>query len=125
MQRIIYDLQPAHCAVKKENLEADTPDVLTLTSNPEALDPESFYIPQARVIITQDYVIVAADDPSGPKVVFRERYRTFSKSNKDTIDSRIQTISGKILAFQRDTTCGCGSRLKSWNPYNYLENLDN
>jgi hypothetical protein len=118
MQRVIYDLQPAHCVVALEN---DQNSLLTLSSDPNVEQTGSFYIAQARVLVTQSYVIVAADDPTGPKVVFREEYQEFIKAN----ESRIKTVSGKILAFQRDTTCGCGSRLKSWNPYNYLETLEN
>jgi hypothetical protein len=65
--------------------------------------------------------MVAVDSPEGAKVIFQEEYVTFEKDLKG--ESKIVTKSGKMLAFKRDTNCGCGSRLRSWNPTRTLNTL--
>lgn len=81
--------------------------------------PGSRQIHTSRVIVTEDRVTVAQDGPEGPTVVFSEGYdpSTLQKSAKKADDSYLTTNSGKLIAFKKDESCGCGSRLRSWNPY--------
>ncbi len=58
--------------------------------------------------------MVVVDDPSGPKLIFNENITFHSKDEKV---HRVITESGKMIAFRKDETCGCGSRLRSWSPY--------
>jgi hypothetical protein len=69
---------------------------------------------RCRVTIVNDTILIAVDSPEGPKLVFREK--VVEMINEKGLD-RVKTESGKMLAFVRDTNCGCGSRLRSWNPF--------
>ena len=69
---------------------------------------------RCRVVLIDDVLIVAEDSPEGPKVVFRERATSFSHEGKN---SNVLTASGKIIAVSKDDNCGCGSRLRGWNPF--------
>ena len=68
-------------------------------------------------------VIVAKDGPEGPQIVFREAHETFIPSEKADEDSYVVTKSGKMIAFKKDRGCGCGSRLRGWNPYATLNSI--
>lgn len=78
-------------------------------------------VDKCRVVIDDDLIIVAVDSPEGARIIFQEEYDTFVKDLKG--ESKILTKSGKMLAFKRDTNCGCGSRLRSWNPTRTLKTL--
>jgi|GEM_PF-5769493 len=91
--------------------------IAEMRSSPPTKDAASIQI--ARVIIDDTYITIARDDVNGPLVVFREAVNsdTHFKSQKPlSEDSYITTVSGKKIAFRKDSGCGCGSRLKSWNP---------
>ena len=68
----------------------------------------------ARAVIIQDMLIIAVDSPEGTQIVFRERVTQTEKVDKVHY---ALTESGKIIAVTRDNNCGCGTRLRSWNPY--------
>jgi len=112
--RVLYDLFPAFVAIAP----ADHP--LTageLSSAPPTKGTRQVFT--CRVIVTDSQIIIATDSPSGPVVVFNEAYAPgmFYKSPRRQDDSCIVTTTGLKLAFKRDDNCGCGSRLRSWNPY--------
>ena len=69
---------------------------------------------RCRVVVLQNTLLIAEDSPEGPRIVFREEVDLMVQDKKLT---NILTISGKIIAFMKDDNCGCGSRLRSWNPY--------
>ena len=69
---------------------------------------------RCRIVVVDDQIIIAIDDPAGPRVVFQEKITSFIKQDKLF---RVHTISGQIMVFIRDDSCGCGSRLRSWSPY--------
>jgi hypothetical protein len=69
---------------------------------------------RCRVVIINNTIAIAVDSPEGPQLVFREK--VVEMINEKGLD-RVKTESGKMLAFVRDTNCGCGSRLRSWNPF--------
>jgi hypothetical protein len=114
--QILHDVFPAHVAL----VPADAIiDVHTLTSYPNPMG--SYYIKTARVIITDTNITIASDSAEGPQIVFNERYTSFEKSTSPETDSYVVTESGKMLAYKKDVNCGCGSRLRSWNPYKTLQ----
>lgn len=108
------DVFPALVSVTPVELDISLAD---LRSAPPS--PGSYQITIARVVITNNHLIIAQDMGSGPQIVFSEDVdpATYYKNPARTADSYIQTISGKKIAFKRDSACGCGSRLRSWNPY--------
>lgn len=89
--------------------------------------PGTRQVATARVIISAnpDRITIAQDGPQGPEVVFQESYDPASyfrnllntRTTTAGTESYLTTLSGKQIAFLRDSSCGCGSRLKSWNPY--------
>lgn len=113
--RVLLDRFPCHlAAIGAGKVE----DVTTMRSfEPTA---GANYLEITRVIVTEEMVMVAKDSTNGPQIVFQERYETFIPSTEATKDSFVVTESGKMLAFKKDTGCGCGSRLRGWNPYKTL-----
>ncbi len=116
--KILLDRFPCHlAAIAPGKIE----DVSTMTSFEPT--PGSTYLEITRVIITDEQIIVAKDGPTGPQIVFQETYETFIPSEKSIEDSYVVTSSGKMLVFKKDTGCGCGSRLRGWNPYKTLNSI--
>lgn len=113
--KIILDRFPCHLAAMPAGA---VDDVTTMRSYDPT--PGSTYLEVTRVIITEDQVLVAKDSDSGPQIVFKESYDIYIPSEDQTKDSYVVTASGKMLAFKKDTGCGCGSRLRGWNPYKTL-----
>lgn len=71
-------------------------------------------IDRVRVVLLGDSILIAQDTPEGPKLVFRER---FTYRHTEGKQNAVLTESGKVIAFIKDASCGCGSRLRGWNPY--------
>lgn len=118
MTNILLDRFPCHLAAAPAGL---VDDVTTLAS----FEPTkgTTYLEITRVIVTEQHVIVAKDGNDGPQIVFRETYDVYIPSEKPTLDSYVVTSSGKMLVFKKDTGCGCGSRLRGWNPYKTLNSI--
>jgi hypothetical protein len=112
--KIIKDIFPAHLAVVPAGF---LEDVYDLNSAPAT--EGAYYLATTRVIVTEDTVLVAQDSPEGAKIVFQEKYEIFLIEG----EFRVVTLTGKMLAFKKDTNCGCGSRLRSWNPYRTLNSM--
>jgi hypothetical protein len=72
---------------------------------------------RCRIVVVQETIMIAVDSPEGPELVFREAITDLS-SEGDLF--HVRTESAKILAFKKDRNCGCGSRLRSWQPYKHL-----
>ena len=98
------------------------PTPLTEHSSAPMFPKTGYQVNTCRVVLFQDTITIAVDGSDGPRVVFREKVdtATFIKSATVREDSYVQTVSGKKIAYKKDTACGCGSRLKSWNPYKSL-----
>lgn len=118
MLQILMDRFPCHLAAMPAG---KIDDVETLRSFEPT--PGATYLEITRVIVTDELVIVAKDGTEGPQIVFREAYETFIPSKEATSDSFVVTKSGKMLAFKKDRGCGCGSRLRGWNPYKTLGSI--
>lgn len=114
--RIIFDQFPSLLVAVPSNLNLSLDDVKVVPPT-----EGSFMVDKCRVVIDDDLIIVAVDSPEGARIIFQEEYDTFVKDLKG--ESKILTKSGKMLAFKRDTNCGCGSRLRSWNPTRTLKTL--
>lgn len=122
MSRIIQDTFPAHLSVAPANYSDDVFSI-NAQGNPE----EVYYRDITRIVLVEDEkglsIWVAQDSPTGAQIIFQERLAEFYKADKPEQVSRAKTVSGKLLAFQKDSNCGCGSRLKSWNPYRTLHSI--
>jgi hypothetical protein len=68
----------------------------------------------ARAVVIQDTLIIGVDSPEGTQIVFKEKITQLEKLDKIHY---ILTESGKIVAVAKDNNCGCGTRLRGWNPY--------
>jgi len=114
--RIVIDLFPSHFVAASPG----TFDPITeLRSQPA---PRGIgYVSMARIVITEEVVVVAKDGPEGAQVVFQEAYDE-PPIIKDG-EYWLKTRSGKQLSFKKDTNCGCGSRLRSWNAYRTLTSI--
>ena len=113
--KIMHDVFPAFVGVGQPDL---VPTLQNLRSAP--ITPGAYQVTKARIVVTDEAVMVAVDGQDGPMIIFRERYTEFHKSNVKTEDSYILTETGKMIAYKKDENCGCGSRLRSWNPYRHV-----
>lgn len=116
--KIRLDVFPAHLAVVPEGF---TEDVTALNSAPAT--EGAHYLATTRVIVTDELIVVAQDSPNGAQIIFREKYDEFFPAKDVKNDSRVVTKSGKMLAFKKDTNCGCGSRLRGWNAYKTINSI--
>ena len=113
--KIMNDVFPAFVGVAQAGLVST---VQELSSAP--ITAGAYQVTKTRIVVTDEAVIVAVDGQDGPMIIFRERYTAHHKSESRTEDSYIITETGKMLAYKKDENCGCGSRLRSWNPYRHV-----
>lgn len=113
-----YDLFPAFVTF----VSAEDPTTYTDLRSGPPFPKDARSYDKARVIVSDNSVMVAIDGESGPKIVFNEELEqnSFIRSGNRNQDSFLRTTSGRKLAFRRNDACGCGSRLRSWNPYRHL-----
>lgn len=111
---ITVDVFPSHVAIALPNtLE----NVDVLRADPPTVG--STYVQTARVVMTEDTILIAVDTHEGPMISFMEKYdrADYYQPVSKTDDYRVITATGKMIAFKKDENCGCGSRLRGWNPY--------
>jgi hypothetical protein len=116
--KILYDVYPAKALVTPPKRDFDTYEFSTMHLMTEIRD--SRRVNDVRVVITDEVVMIAAESFTGPVLIFQEKYNSedivLSKNKKDI--SRVRTLSGKSIVFSHDeASCGCGGRLRGWNPY--------
>ena len=107
--RAIADIFPAVAWIAPPNSVAVS-DLATSGPSPEGTRK----IDRVRVVLLGNNILIAQDSPEGPKLVFREGFTARLVNGKTTT---IKTDTGKVIAFTKDENCGCGSRLRTWNPY--------
>jgi hypothetical protein len=69
----------------------------------------------ARTIVTDDEVFVYVDGAQGPEVFFTDRLEDFEGNASD--GWTVKTSEESSLTMTRSGGCGCGSRLKGYNPF--------
>lgn len=118
MRGTLHDIFPAQLTMR-----FNTENEITSLSPWKATGTE-FHATAARVTVANDKVLLAIDDghsPSGPSVILCEEYTTFNPSPTRDGMSSIVTASGTAIVYIRDAACGCGSRLRSWNPLRFMQ----
>ena len=68
-----------------------------------------------RGIVTDDEVLIYIDDANGPSVFFTDRLEDFSGTAKTGWVAK--TTDEYTVTMERSSGCGCGSRLKGFNPF--------
>lgn len=84
------------------------------STNPDVPDQ---FIPNARIIVTNDYAYVFVDGPNTVRSLVG--YLTgFTGSNKEGYTAHFPDGS---LYFRRSASCACGSRLRGVRPFPYVQ----
>lgn len=115
MQRIVQDTFPALVSI--------APATFSGSFQAAPPTPGTRQLNTVRVVLTESTVLIAQDTATGPQILFQEPYDPAShvRNPKRSEDSTVTTLSGRRLAFRKDNNCGCGSRLRSWNPLRAAE----
>jgi hypothetical protein len=118
--RIIYDSFPARAVVIPSHAEFTGFETISLNS--ARFITNARLVSAVRIIITDDKILIGADSHSGPMLIFQEKYdkSTLVLAKGKVKESRLKTPTGKSVIFGRDDDCGCGSKLRAWNPYNTM-----
>ena len=107
-------------------IQADVFPAIATLADPGSLDDIETLLPRGgapkgsrkvdacRITVIDGLLLIAVDSPEGPRLVFKEKIEFYEK--KDRVH-RVKTETGKYVAFGKDNNCGCGSRLRTWNPY--------
>jgi hypothetical protein len=96
-----------------------------MTSQPPS--PGAAPVVTARVVLSESRIWVVRDQPAGPMVVFSEAIDPSThvkNSDASAKDSYVTTVSGKKVVWRKDSSCGCGSRLRTWRPYKYMSSIN-
>jgi len=116
---IVHDLFPARLALLADGVPVPDLDTVTYLSVRQIKGSRS--VEALRIVLTDTTIMVAADSSSGPVLIFQERYdrATLKLAKGGKAESYLTTITGKFIVFGKDeSSCsGCGSRLRTWNPY--------
>ena len=107
---VVADVFPAMVALALPGSLEDINELLPRGASPAG----TRHVDRCRAILLNNKLLIAVDTPTGANVVFNETYISHSKIDRI---HRVTTESGKLIAFSKDDNCGCGSRLRSWNPY--------
>lgn len=71
---------------------------------------------ECRVILHNSNLFVGIDGPRGPQFLFKGTYVN-ENVFQDRYLTRVLTDDGHLVVFGTSKGCGCGSRLRTWNPY--------
>jgi hypothetical protein len=119
--KVKVDLFPSHFSVTTSEVYEN---IMELTAQPIKRSNKVFYVSKTRVVLwsdeENDFITVASDSPNGPQVVFQQKYVEMTENEGIY---RLLTLDGKMIAFEKDSNCGCGSRLRSWNPYRTIQSI--
>jgi hypothetical protein len=103
------DIFPAVVKVSSLDSLSDVTDLNFKSRGPEG----TRRLDACRVVVLGDIVYVVVDSSEGPRVVFKEGVKAWSRVGGVAY---VHTTSSKLLAVIKDRDCGCGSRLKGWSP---------
>ena len=122
-----HDVFPAQVSI----LPASDTETELRAIQPLRTPKNGYHITDARVTIANGRILIARDDPStttGPLIVFSDFLAddpdAFSRSETRDGISYLTTRSGQKVAYVRDSACGCGSRLRSWNPLKFMTSTE-
>lgn len=112
---VIHDVFPSIVSIATKKTKNNVHDLVPHSGS-------EGYVDRCRVIVTSEVILIAADAPTGPQIVFQEAYTQLfdPKPEENSKIIRVLTASGKMLAFKKQEGCACGSRLRAWNPYKTL-----
>ena len=117
---VIHDIFPA---VISMTTTEPTPEAPLYAANPSTV-LNARRLDRARVVTTEDRIIIAVDAPEGPLVIFNQPYdQSTAKIVKSrTVDSTLVTLdtdssSPVYIAYRKSEDCSCGSRLRGWRPF--------
>jgi hypothetical protein len=110
MKHKAFDTFPALVVLAPSDSLSDITELNIIGDKPKG----SRKLDRCRVALIEDLLLIANDGPEGIKVVFRERIIESAKVEKTNY---VKTVSGKIIAVTKDVNCGCGTKLRGWNPY--------
>lgn len=118
--RVLQDIFPA---VVSMTTTAPTPESPLTASNP-ASSLNARRLDRARVITTDERIIIAMDSPEGPTVIFNQAYDqdtvfiSKGKSADSTLTTALQEGANQVyVAYRKSEDCSCGSRLRGWRPF--------
>ena len=128
MIKVIHDIFPAKiqaisqdAAIRLNFSEFTQSDLLHLHS------PEVRTVENLRVVIVEEEgyktILIASDSSEGPGVVFAEQLTQFNPSLSPHDQSKAQTLSGKIVTYEKMEDCNCSSKLKGWSPFKAMRAL--
>jgi hypothetical protein len=124
--RVRHDLFPANITVVPPDITDDFKSVL-VSSSSHLVYTGARYLEKVRLVVLEDdessVLLVAADHHTGPRLIFSERLQDLNWSGNKSDDSQAITRSGKIIAFKYVKGCNCGSRLRSWSPYQTMDSI--
>lgn len=124
--RVRHDLFPANITVVPPSVTDDFKSVL-VSSSSHLIHTGARYLEKVRLVVLEDdessVLLVAADHHTGPRLIFSERLQDLNWSGNKSDDSQALTRSGKIIAFKYVKGCNCGSRLRSWSPYQTMDSI--
>ena len=124
--RVRHDLFPANITVVPPDVTDDFKSVL-VSSSCSKIHTGARYLEKVRLVVLEDdessVLLVAADHHTGPRLIFSERLQDLNWSGNKSDDSQALTRSGKIIAFKYVKGCNCGSRLRSWSPYQTMDSV--
>lgn len=121
MPNIIQDVFPATVAIADPSL-----GLLASELSSQPVTKGAAPIMTARVIITDTEIVIARDTGTGPQIVFQQDIEPgslYRAPKNSKTDSYVTTVDGMHVAFRKDSTCGCGSRLRSWRPFRSAGNV--
>ena len=123
MASIKHDLFPSFVVFTAPT--DDTPVDKLTSAPPNPRGAKTF--DKARVVVMDNQITVAVDGDNGPTILFREKFspEDYVKSTDAKLDSYVTTNTGIKIAYRKNTACGCGSRLRSWNPYSTVHSVAN
>lgn len=118
--RVLQDVFPA---VVSMTTTEPTPEAPLTAANP-ASSLNARRLDRARVITTDERIIVAMDSPEGPVIVFNQAYDQDTvhigkgRSSDSTLTTLLQEGANQIyVAYRKSEDCSCGSRLRGWRPF--------
>jgi len=114
--KILYDNFPLRARVFASDVVSDD-EFLTVSITEQRA--RSRLVTALRAVVTDEIIMIAADSDKGPVLLFKERYDPNTLMITKGVEKllRVRTLSGKTIVIERDANCGCGSKLRGWNPY--------